>query len=391
MAEKSLDQKLSALARDPDSDAFILADAKDADMAHGLSAPGRSPEREAEASAPFRSLDEYRDLIRTNARQGLIDIMLMSASNNEVLTIKERLFDGSPVTPAIRANDTTDIWLASGEAAYAREPSRPFRTATIDHAMCGRVTCTPEQRTRGADLGLYSITLNNNAELDRDTLSAYADFRHEAEAKGFRHFLEVFAPNALQAPIRDIGRFLNDQIARLLAGVTDAERPLFLKIPYHGPAVMEELAAYDRRLVVGILGGSAGTTFDAFHQLLDAKAHGARVALYGRMINHSEHQPLFIQHLRWLADGELNDAAEAVRSYHAALQKAGVAPARSLADDLTATRRASGYSGTAVPVDGGRDATADEAGAESTSPDFTRMSRAEKVRWNLQWWRRVLG
>ena len=40
---------------------------------------------------------------------------------------------------------------------------------------------------------------------------------------------------------------------------------------------MEALAAYDRSLVVGILGGSAGTSFDAFHMLWEAKKYGARV------------------------------------------------------------------------------------------------------------------
>ncbi len=47
---------------------------------------------------------------------------------------------------------------------------------------------------------------------------------------------------------------------------------------------MEALARYDSSLIVGILGGSAGTTFDAFHMLWEAKKYGARVALYGRKI-----------------------------------------------------------------------------------------------------------
>ena len=38
--EKSLDLKLAALKKDPTSRVFILADAKDADMAFGISAPG---------------------------------------------------------------------------------------------------------------------------------------------------------------------------------------------------------------------------------------------------------------------------------------------------------------------------------------------------------------
>ena len=41
--------------------------------------------------------------------------------------------------------------------------------------------------------------------------------------------------------------------------------------------------------MVGILGGSAGTTYDAFFLLEDARRHGARAALVGRTINNSEH------------------------------------------------------------------------------------------------------
>jgi hypothetical protein len=62
-------------------------------------------------------------------------------------------------------------------------------------------------------------------------------------------------------------------------------RPLFLKLPYHGPVAIAELTAYDPHLVVGVLGGSAGTTHDAFLLLQDARQHGARAALFGRKIN----------------------------------------------------------------------------------------------------------
>ncbi len=125
---KSLDAKLADIHANASSKAFILADAKDADMAYGIASPGRSPERAEGSEAGFRSMAEYRDLIRQNVRQGLVDIMLMSVSTNELLTIRERIFDGSPVTPAIRANDTTEIHAARG-ASYPREASRPFRTA----------------------------------------------------------------------------------------------------------------------------------------------------------------------------------------------------------------------------------------------------------------------
>lgn len=389
MAVKSLDRKLDRILHDPDCGDFILADAKDADMAFGLAAPGKSPEMHAH-EGKFRTLQQYRDLIRENVRQGLVDIVLMSASTSEVLTLRERLFDTSHVTPAIRANDTTDVWLAQG-GVYSQLPSRPFRTATIDHAMCGKVQCEPEERKRGVDLGLYSVTFNNDVQRDAAALEQYAAFRQEAERKGFRHFLEVFDPNAPEAPVPDVGRYLNDMIVRTLAGVVGAGRPLFLKIPYHGPAAMEALAGYDRHLIVGILGGSSGTTFDAFHQLWEARKHGARVALYGRMINGSEHQPTFIAHLRAVADGDLAPE-EAVKSYHATLEDRQIVPYRSLQDDLVPTRRVSAYSsGAAVRVDGlKRSRPAAAKSAPDGQPDFASMSQQEKVQWNLQRWSRVL-
>ncbi len=176
MVEKSLDRKLARILADRSCRDFILADAKDADMAFGLSAPGRSPEHHAQ-EARFRTLDDYRQLMREIVAQGLVDIMLMSASTNEVLTIHERLFDHSHITPAVRANDTTDIWLAAGSGSYTQHPSQPFRSATLDHIMCGKLECAPDERRRGADLGLYSVTFNNDVALDLRTLEAYKAFR----------------------------------------------------------------------------------------------------------------------------------------------------------------------------------------------------------------------
>ena len=68
---------------------------------------------------------------------------------------------------------------------------------------------------------------------------------------------------------------------------------------------MEELVHYDPHLIVGILGGSAGTTYDAFKLLSEAKKYGARVALFGRKINNAENQFAFIRFLRLIADGEV--------------------------------------------------------------------------------------
>jgi hypothetical protein len=391
MMEKSLDRKLARILSDSSCRDFILADAKDADMAFGLAAPGRSPEHHA-GEARFRSLQEYRQIIREIVAQELVDIMLMSASTNEILTIEERLFDRSPITPAVRANDTTDIWLAGGAVKYSTQPSMPFRTATIDHIQCGHRECEADQRNRGANLGLYSVTFNNDTVLDRQTLEGYKTFRLEAEAKGFRHFLEVFDANAPgDNPPPDMGRFLTDHIAGTLAGVTNSGRPLFLKIPYHGPAAMEALARYDRSVVVGILGGSAGTTFDAFQMLWEAKKYGARVALYGRKINNAEHQLSFVRFLRAVADDQIAPA-EAVRAYHGDLEKLGIRPLRTLEDDLQQSDTASSYSGsgtkTAKPK---RTATVVNGKAAPEEPDFSKLTQAEKIQWNLDRWKRIVG
>ena len=379
--EKTLDAKLAKILSDPSCGEFILADAKDADMAGGMAAPGKDPEHHGH-EGKYRSLEQYRTLIRENVEQGLVDIMLMSASSNEVITIRERLFDASHVTPAVRVNDTTDIWFTQG-SQYAAQPAQPFHTTSIDHGMYGKADCQPGEHQLGAELGLFSVTFNNDVTLDRQMLEAYREFRIEAEAKGFRYFLEVFDPNVLQSPVPDLGRFLNDNIARALAGVLTAGRPLFLKMPYHGPAAMEQLVSYDRSLIVGILGGSSGTTFDAFHQLWEAKKYGARAALYGRMINNAEHQGMFIQHLRWLADGQIEDAAEAVRSYHGDLAKLGIRPYRSLEDDLQSSVRASVYGATSKVINTPptTDLTGSCAGRFAGAvqePEHSEMPQAEK-------------
>jgi hypothetical protein len=342
---KSLDAKLANIRANPStSKDFILADAKDADMAAGLAAPGMDAR-----SGKVRSLAEYRDQMREITRQGLVDIMLMSASTSEVLTIQERLFDGTAVTPAARANDTTDIHLMAG-GTYAAAPSRPFQSTTIDHIQAGRLDPTPQERTRGANLGLYSITPNNDIDFDYVTLEAYKEFRLEAERKGFRHFLEVFDPNACGAACpADLGRFINDLIVRTLAGVPSSGRPVFLKIAYHGPRAMEELVAYDPSLVPGILGGSSGTTHDAFKLLEEARRYGARAALFGRKINNSEHQLTFVTYLHAIANGKIG-AEEAVRAYHGDLERLKIKPYRPLKDDLELTVTASSYAGTGPTV-----------------------------------------
>jgi hypothetical protein len=406
---KSLDRKLAAIKANPSSRDFIIADAKDADMAFGARAPGPrsylsslgarparfSPEVWSRGEFGYRNLPEFLDIIREVTRQGLIDIMLMSAYVNEQLTIKEGLFRDSHVTPAARANDATDVW-AVRHGCYTGEPAQPFRSASIDHIQCGKIECERDGEIPGANLGLYSVTFTNDLDRDRETLLAYKEFREEAERKKFRYFLEVFDPNTPSGmPPEKLGEFINDKILRSLAGVTEAGRPVFLKIVYHGPRAMEELAQYDPNLVVGILGGGAGTTYDAFKLIHDAQKYGARVALFGRKINNAEHQLAFIEMLRLITDGRISPE-EAVRAYHDVLQKLNIPPKLPLEQDLVITDQTMAYDGAAtarsnVAIRNNPIAPAGWPVYQNGAPDFDQMTPEHRRNYDKQRLTRKFG
>jgi 4-diphosphocytidyl-2C-methyl-D-erythritol kinase len=123
--------------------------------------------------------------------------------------------------------------------------------------------------------------------------------------------------------------------------------------------------------------------------LWEAKKYGARVALYGRKINNAEHQLSFITYLRAIADDQI-EPEEAVKAYHGDLQKLGLRPQRSLADDLQKTETATSYSGSGSTV---RKSAVQRSSSQAASaaPDFSKMSQAEKVQWNMNRWKRIVG
>ena len=392
--EKSLDRKLAAIHADPSGcKEFIIADAKDADMGFSIGAPGKSPERH-DGEVRFKTLAQYRQQIREVIDQGVVDIVLMSASTSEILTIQERRFDNSHITPAARANDATDVHIHRGGRIHTT-PAQPFRTASLDHMQCGHLDCEPEERKLGVDLGLYSVTFNNQLELDIDVLNQFKEFREECERKRFRYFLEIFDPNVPDAVAPDqLPGFINDVIARSLAGVTSAGRPTFLKMVYHGPRAMEELVHFDPHLIVGILGGGSGTTLDAFLLIHEAQKYGARVALYGRKINNSEHQLAFIQMLRYITDGVI-EPREAVRAYHGVLQELKITPQRSLEDDLKLQTNVMSYGGSgtviSVPIPTKEKVESTAPTSEAGRPNFAKMSASERLGYHQERLKRLFG
>ncbi|MDQ0391916.1 hypothetical protein [Labrys monachus] len=310
---------------------FIIADAKDADMGSGVN--GLGPKRNKDGTwERYRTRTEFLDNIQAVVEQDIVDIMLVSAANLEALH-ERGVFRDSVVKPAIRANDATDCWGGVRHQAYVKHPSRPFRTANLSRVMYGTDTPMAGAPVTGTDLGLYSLTFVNDLDADMRSLEAFSQFREEAAKVGFKYFYEVFNPNVESGIERDkIGEFVNDCILRSLAGVMKADRPQFLKIPFNGPKALEELAGYDSSIIVGVLGGSAGTTRDTFELVHQSEKHGARLALFGRKINLAEDPLAMVSLMRQVADGTVGPE-EAVRAYHGELQKQSIKPARSFEDD----------------------------------------------------------
>lgn len=321
-----LDAKLAALRAGADD--FLLCDARDPDMARGIAALGvtRGPGGRRPATR-----QEFLATVRAVIAQDTVDLMLLSPQNLHRLTIDEDAFAGSRMARAARVNDTTEIWLGR-HAAYRQSASRPFRNADLARVMARDA----EGRVRGADLGLYSITLVNEVEADLRTLEAYRAFRAEANALGFRHFLEVFNPNTGRWTPDEAGAFVNDAVVRLLAGIDREAAPLFLKVAFNGRRALRELVRYDSELVVGVLGGAAGTTRDTLELLAQARDCGARLALFGRKIAQAEDPLALIAVLRQVADRALSPE-QGVEAYHDSLAAAGLTPDRPLASDRRIT------------------------------------------------------
>lgn len=305
---------------------FIIADAKDSDVGAGVTATGfdysvKPPRR--------RSRQEFIAQIEEIIRQDIVDIMLVSQSNLDLLD-ERGAFLGSEMKPAIRGNLETMCWGAVRHGTYTQTPSMPFRDANLARAIAN-------YPTSGTDLALYSVSFSNDVERDVRTLNAFAEFRAEAARNNFKYFYEVFNPSVdIGLDREQIGEFVNDHIIKSLASVPRADRPLFLKTPYNGPKALEELVNFDSELIVGVLGGGAGTTRDTFELVAQSERYGARLALFGRKINLAEAPLHLIVLMRAVADGTLGPE-EAVRAYHGELQKLGLTPTRALADDRQIT------------------------------------------------------
>ena len=199
----------------------------------------------------------------------------------------------------------------------------------------------------GANLGLYSVTFNNNLERDLATLERFHEFREEAERKGFRYFLEVFDPNIPGAVAPEVlPSYINDMITRMLAGVGPTGRP---RLPEDG---LSRSQGHGRAGAVRPAPGRRHPGRLGRHHARRLSApprcpkYGAKVALFGRKINNAENQLAFVHFLRLIVEGQVGPV-DAVKAYHAVLGRLGLRPNRSLDDDLRLTDQSMSYAGTA--------------------------------------------
>ena len=239
--EKSLLKKINKVKNNKyTSKDFIIADAKDGDMGGGIYVVGKKKENPG-MPRPFTDyINEMREITKSN----LVDIMLMSVSSAEQL-VKENLFKESEVTPAVRFNDATDIW-SQRFSSYGNYKPKNFRTPNINLIK------------DYVNLGLFSITFTNSLENDIKFLNEFNKFIFDITQTNMSYFLEVFNPKIdIGIDQNNIPSYVNDSIVKCLAGLTEKERPLFLKMPFNGPKAMEEICNYNPdKLIVGILGGA---------------------------------------------------------------------------------------------------------------------------------------
>lgn len=316
---RRIDEKLTKIAsgRYEPRD-FIITFAKDADLLRGCSATGVGDD------GRHRTLGDYRADVKRVIESDLADIVLTSLSTAEVLA-DDGVYTRSNATPAVRLNDSTDSWRVRG-GAYASRPGLPYRSSRLDAVK------------PVASLGLYGMTFYNDPARDHATLTAYGEFRDIANRVGIRHFLQVSDPRvAVATGDDDPAAYRNDMLARTLAGIARRERPIFVETDYHGPAAMEELAAWDpSRLVVGITSCMDGTTRDCLERLAQAERHGARLCGFSRNGFDCEDPVLMLAAMRRVVrDGA--GSFDAVRAYHDDLKTAGITPRRALQDDVELT------------------------------------------------------
>ena len=165
-------------------------------MAFGIGAPGKSPEMHA-GEVRMRTLAEYREQIRQIVAAGPgrhhahVGQHERRADDRRAAVRQQPRHAGRPGQRHHRH------LRRPRHGRYIAEPSRPFRTATLDHIQCGHLDCDAGRARAAAPTSACTASRSTTGWTTTWRRSKqYRQFRDEAERKGFRHFLEVFDPNA---------------------------------------------------------------------------------------------------------------------------------------------------------------------------------------------------
>ncbi len=266
---------------------FLMVVAHDPDMGGGIEAYGTTGNGTLRSRQDFLEnlvlpvLQERLDEYPSGETYGVdpyiecsADAVLVSLRNASWLK-----FRNPKLTEIVfRANNTTDVWQ-SREGNYAGLPAKPHAVVDLEAA-----------KNLGLEVCLFSVTLCGDLEPDMSMIEAYADFCRKARKLGLKHILEIFNPGLgpvswLNAATK--GEFINDSIVRLVASQECDYGPILLKIPFNTRESMAELTSFDTDLNVGIMGGSSGTSMDAFELANQAAECGARAAFFGRRIKNA--------------------------------------------------------------------------------------------------------
>jgi len=253
----------------------------------------------------YRNRIEFLELQRQFIEDAYIDGLLMTPADAEILALEEKLFNHSPVTPIVRMNAETGIWNPR-HGIYRQQFSLPFQTVPVEVAQYCE-SLVNNATACHINLGLYSITLNNDVEADERMLNAYLKFaRDVGEIRGFEHVLEVFLPN-VRIPGMDVekrGQYTADSIHRTMSYLRIRQRPLFIKTAYTTKEIWQELTSFDPTLVIGALGGprqNAKSTLSLAH---DVTEYGGRVILFGRTVFQEDDPRMMAKALRAVLDRE---------------------------------------------------------------------------------------
>ena len=293
----------------------ILVFAGDALAAGGLRGLGKTNDG---GKWRARRQAEFIQLCRDLTKDGYIDGCLLTPSDAEILAVEERLFQTTPVTPMVRLNAETSIW-SPRHGAYGRSPAQPFQTVQVNAQSPEAAYCTTlgDALECHVRIGLYSITLNNDADADRRTLLEYLNFAREVgNHPQFDHFLEVFLPN-MQLPGLDYekrGQYVADSIVRTMSYLKKHQRPRFIKTEYTGAATWKELCDFDPNLIIGALGGARINTRKTLELASNIVAGGGRATLFGRTIFDDENPRAICKALRAVLDKTMT-ADEAYSMY----------------------------------------------------------------------------